>query len=82
MCEEQPGISRVGTVKDDGGGGHCSSCFSGKIRPGSTWVNLVGGSVSGHVLWPLPTIMVSVTITNLHLVKIKIISTVNIPLKT
>ena len=70
MAEELAGIRRVGMPEDNGGGGHSGSCFSGKIRPRVAWIDPVSMTVGGHVLWPLPTVMVAVTISNL-IVKVK-----------
>ena len=52
-------------AEDEGGGGHGGSGFTGKIRPGIAWVNLVCMAVGGHVLWPLPTVVISVSISHL-----------------
>lgn len=67
VSEELAGIGRVGATEDNGGSGHGGGGFSGKIRPGSARVNLVGGSVSSHVFGPLPTVMVRIPISNLYL---------------
>jgi hypothetical protein len=65
MNEELIGIGRVRAAENDGSGGHCGGCFTSEIRPGITWVNLVCPPVSGHILWSLPTVVVSVAIANL-----------------
>jgi len=65
MSEELIGIGRVRAAENDGSGGHCGGCFTSEIRPGITWVNLVCPPVSGHILWSLPTVVVSVAIANL-----------------
>jgi hypothetical protein len=52
-------------AENDGSGGHCGGCFTSKIRPRIAWVNLVSPTVSGHILWSLPAVVVSVAIPNL-----------------
>lgn len=70
MAEKLTGISRVRVAENNGGGSHGSGGFTGKIRPGITWVNPVSPPVSGHVLGPLPTVVVSVSISYLIIHKL------------
>lgn len=65
MGEELIGIGRVVVAEDDGGGSHSGGGFSGEIRPGIAWVDLVSVAVRRHVLRPLPTVMVRVPISHL-----------------
>jgi len=65
MTEKFVGISRVRASENDGCGGHSGGGFSGEIRPGIARIDLVSVTVRGHVLWPLPAVMVSVSVSHL-----------------
>lgn len=66
MSEKLGGVSRIGVSENDGCGGHSGGGFSGEIRPGITGINPISPSVSGHLLRPLPTVMVRITISHLN----------------
>lgn len=66
MTEELTGVSRVRVAENDGGGRHGGGGFTSKIRPRVAGVDLVGPPVSGHILRPLPAVVVSVSISNLN----------------
>lgn len=63
--EELTGISGIGATEYDGSCGQGGCGFSGKIRPGVARVDLVSMAVGGHILWPLPAVVVSVSISHL-----------------
>ena len=65
MAEQLGGVSRIRVSEDEGCGGHSGGGFSGEIRPGIAGVDPVGPPVGRHVLWPLPAVMVTVTISYL-----------------
>lgn len=66
MGEELIGIGRVGAAEDDGGGGHGGGGFPGEVRTGVAGVDLVGLPRGGHVLRPLPAVMVRVPVSHLE----------------
>lgn len=66
--EKGGGVGGIGAAEDDGSGGHGGGSFSGEIRAGPARVYLVGGAVGCHFLWPLPTVMICVSISHLQLV--------------
>lgn len=65
MVEQLVGVDRIGVPENDRSRGHCSCSFSGKIRPGFAGVDPIRMAIRSHVLWPLPAVVVCVSITHL-----------------
>jgi hypothetical protein len=63
--DELVGVGGVGAAEYDGGGGHGGGGLSSEIRPRVARVDLVGSAVGGHVLRPLPAVVVTVPISHL-----------------
>ena len=66
MGEKLIGVGRVGAVEDDRGGGHGGGGLSGEVGTGVAGVDLICLPICGHVLWPLPTVMICVSISHLN----------------
>ena len=65
MEEQKAGIAMVMSVEDNGGGGHGGGCFTGDVGARVGWVDLIGPTRGGHVLGSLPTVMISIGVSNL-----------------
>lgn len=66
MVQEEVRVMRIPRPENDGGGGHGGSCLSGEIRPRIALINLIRPTRRRHVLRPLPTVVVGVSIPNLN----------------
>ena len=65
MGQKLIGVGRVGTAEDNRGGGHGGGGLSGKVGPWVAGIDLICPPICGHVLWPLPTEVISVSISHL-----------------
>lgn len=67
MVKKFVSISFIVAAEDDGSSRHCGGGFTGEVRSRVAWIDSVSSSWSGHILRPLPTVMVCVSITNLFI---------------
>ena len=65
MAKELAGIGRIRVAENNGSSRHGGSRFSGEIWPWVARIDLVSVTVCGHVLWPLPTVVVAITVSYL-----------------
>jgi hypothetical protein len=67
VMEEEVGVVRVGLPEDHGGGGQRGGGLAGDVGSWTLAVDLVRLPRRGHVLRPLPAVVVRVAVTDLHI---------------